>query len=91
MVVEVYNHYNGNPNSLPLYDEDLSAIDKISDDDEFILKQVFDVFGQYASWYLRNKVRKETPWIEATDNGKHLGDKINRETMEKYFKENYIE
>ena len=55
-----------------------------------LLEQVFQTFGQYSAWALRNKTHEERPWLEATDNGRHLGGLISRKTMLDYFKENYI-
>lgn len=62
----------------------------IEDDDAEILEEVFEVFGEYSAWGLRNKTHNEKPWQEATNCGQYLNKKISRETMKKFFKENYI-
>ncbi len=90
VVVEVYNEF---PNAYNLAETSNKNIrfKKIAKDDEEILENVFDVFGDFSAWGLRNKTHREKPWIEATDNGAHLNREISRETMKNYFKENYIE
>lgn len=94
VVPEVYFRYCGDPHNLPFGDEDdLAAVEAISANpqDSAILEEVFQVFGQYSAWALRNKTHKEAPWLEATDGGRHLKDEISRETMERYFRENYVD
>lgn len=90
VVKEVYSQYDDAYN-LPFgSNADLASIHKIETKDCKILEEVFQVFGQYSAWALRNKTHDETPWQEVTDNGEHLNGTINRETMEKYFKEHYV-
>lgn len=90
VVQEVYYSYPDAYN-LPL-DGDMKAVDAINENevDRNILEQVFDVFGQYSAWALRNKTHEETPWLEATNNGRKLNGPISRETMKKYFQDNYL-
>ena len=90
VVEEVYKEYP-NAYELNLTSEDKQELKKFSKEDDEFLGQVYDVFGQYTAWGLRNMTHKETPWIEATDNGTHLNGEISRETMKTYFEENYIE
>ena len=91
VVQEVYFNYPDAYN-LSLDDDDLKAVDAINknETDRSILEQVFDVFGQYSAWALRNKTHEETPWLEATNNGQKLNGIISRETMKKYFHDNYL-
>lgn len=91
VVQEVYFNYPDAYN-LSLDDDDLKAVDAINknETDRSILEQVFDVFGQYSAWALRNKTHEETPWLEATNNGQKLNGTISRETMKKYFHDNYL-
>ena len=91
VVVEVYSKYCRDPYNLPLSDQDRNDADKIDQKDEELLEQVFQVFGQYSASGLRNKTHAETPWIEATNNGKVLKRKIDREVMKEYFLNNYVE
>lgn len=51
-----------------------------------ILEEVYDVFGQYSAWKLRNMTHEETPWQNTRKN-----DCIPNELIKEYFKANYIE
>lgn len=90
VIREVYAQYDDPYNLHFGSNDDYESIRKISETDSGILEEVFQVFGQYTAWALRNKTHEETPWNEATNNGQHLNKTIKRETMKKYFKENYI-
>lgn len=91
VVQEVYVHYPDAYN-LAFGEEDMVAVRAINENqtDREILEEVFDVFGRYSAWALRNKTHEEDPWIEATENGQRLNGIISRETMKRYFKENYL-
>ena len=89
VVVEVYEKYD-NAYNLPLTNEDIVDAETINEEDKDLLEQVFQVFGQYSAWALRNKTHEETPWIEATNGGRSLGAEISRTTMKDYFRENYV-
>lgn len=93
VVKEVYNFYDKDPYNLPFgTDEDEAAVETIDSNpcDSNILEQVFNEFGQYSAWALRDQTHKEEPWIEATNNGEVMNRIINRETMKRYFAENYV-
>ncbi len=92
VVTDVYYHYPDAYNLSFNDEEDGKAVEIISQNqvDTEILEEVFQVFGQYSAWALRNKTHNEDPWIEATDHGRHLNEPINRETMKRYFEENYL-
>lgn len=63
----------------------------IRKEDQDVLEQVYDIFGVYTAWGLRQKTHNETPWIEATKNGQVLNQEITRDSIVKYFKENYVQ
>jgi len=51
--------------------------------DEFeLIEEVFDVFGQYSAWKLRNMTHEEAPWLE------HEADAsvIPKQSITEYFK-----
>ena len=77
VVVEVYQQYCRDPYNLP-FDEnkDKESIKKITPTDENLLNQVYEIFGQYSAWGLREKTHRERPWLEATENGTVLKKKI---------------
>lgn len=58
----------------------------IDSETEKILIEVYNVFGQYSAWGLRNMTHEETPWKETRKNGVIYIDKI-----KDYFKEHYVD
>ena len=72
------------------YEEDEKAFRKLKEDDKNLLENVFDVFGKYSAWGLRNKTHEEDPWRITTKNGTVFNGVIDRGLITKYFKENYI-
>lgn len=58
----------------------------IDNETEVILRQVYDEFGQYSAWKLRNMTHEETPWRTTAKN-----DVIPNDVIKKYFLENYID
>lgn len=52
-----------------------------------LLDEVYQVFGQYSAWKLRNLTHEEPPWLAASD---HLGE-ITPKAMQEYFKTQIIE
>jgi len=51
-----------------------------------LLDEVYDVFGQYSAWKLRNMTHEERPWIDAYENGER-GRVISHAAMRDYFKD----
>lgn len=90
VIEEVYNQYD-DPYCIDTDDIDISDSDNIDKNVQDILEQVFQVFGHYSAWDLRDKTHEEKPWLEATQNGRILKREISRKTMKEFFKENYVE
>lgn len=55
-----------------------------------ILEAVYEQYADYSASQLRNMTHKETPWIEAWNNGKGT-TAISDETVRNFFKENIVE
>lgn len=53
---------------------------------ESILESVYNTFGQFSAWKLRDKTHEETPWRETEQS-----NVISVDSIKKYFLENYIE
>lgn len=55
--------------------------ENISDEQADILEEVFEVFGQFSAWKLRNMTHEEQPWreFEAT------GETITHDVLRRYF------
>lgn len=64
------------------YEEDYD--DNLDEDTKVLLKKVYNKFGQYTAWKLRDMTHQETPWKETARN--HV---IDTKVIQKYFKENY--
>ncbi len=73
-----YKEYGKNPIPTPL---DFST-DKVTADEAEIIEEVFEVFGQFSAWKLRNMTHEEAPWL---DNELRAGE-IPLEEMTTYFK-----
>lgn len=85
VVNEVYNVYKEN-GAKPIVFEDDYNIHEIDDETQAVLKEVFDVFGQYSAWKLREMTHSETPWKTTPQS-----EVINVDKIQKYFKEEYVE
>lgn len=80
----LYRHYRrcGN-NALPTPDQiDLS---KYSDDEIELLDEVYQVYGQFSAWKLRNMTHEELPWKAAYIEGEP-SQEIQVNTMTDFFK-----
>lgn len=88
----IWHEYEHNPCNIPYGSKaDYDSIQKIKPEDQDLLEDVFQTFGQYSAWKLCDMTHYEAPWLEATHNGQMLNSTISRKTMKIYFKENYIE
>lgn len=84
VVEEVYQEYKGNKANGIAYEGDYDQ--SIDRDTENILESVYDIFGKYSAWGLRNMTHQETPWLETPRSHVIPLDKI-----KEYFKEHYVE
>ena len=84
VVIDVYHKYKGNGrNGIPFNDDEPS--EEYTEEEQSILESVYEEFGQYSAWKLRNMTHKETPWLSTKKN-----DVIRLDVIEKYFKEHYV-
>lgn len=80
-VYDEYRKYEANgidfegEEGMPEYTEEVNAI----------LKEVYEEFGQYSAWKLRNMTHEERPWKETPQNGE-----ISPELIKEFFEEEYI-
>lgn len=54
-----------------------------ADDIENFLEKIYNHFGQYSAWKLRNMTHEETPWLKTKQNSE-----IKIDLMKEYFKNN---
>ena len=81
VVPELYHQYkqHGSNHIPPINDFDRSSLTQ----DEFeLIEEVYEVFGQYSAWKLRNMTHEESPWLD------HEADAgvIPKEAITDYFK-----
>ena len=51
-----------------------------------LLDEVYNVFGQYSAWKLRNMTHEERPWAEAYPDVEH-GRVISRDSMRDFYRQ----
>ena len=68
-----------NGSSWIIYDKDFNI--QIDEDTEGILEEVYEKYGQYSAWKLRNMTHSETPW-QSTE----LNETISKEKIKEFFK-----
>lgn len=85
VVPSVYHAYknNGDHGIEPPDNFDPSIF---SNEETELLTEVYDEFGQYSAWKLRNMTHEETPW-KATPQGSIIPTAL----IKDYFKEHYVE
>lgn len=71
-----YKEYGANPIPLP---QDFD-INKFSPEEIELLKEVYDVYGQFSAWKLRNMTHAERPWLETQRN-----NIITKDLLKEYF------
>lgn len=68
VVVDLYRKYKGyGSNGIPA-PKDVD-FDKFSADEKNLLDNVYDVYGQFSAWKLRNMTHEEAPWKTTPING----------------------
>ena len=80
VIKEVYNKYKSFGGKGIEFDG--SAIEFPDEIDKF-LESIYNRFGQYSAWKLRNMTHKEEPWLSTKQN-----DEIKTDVIKKYFESN---
>ena len=62
-----------------------TAFDSMSNEIMEILESVYQMFGQFSAWKLRNMTHEETPWKTTAKNSV-----IDTEKIKQFFMENYL-
>lgn len=83
VVPDLYNKYKeyGN-NALPVDNLDID-FSKYSQEEIELLDEVYDMYGQFSAWKLRNMTHEEKPWISTFEKGK--SNIISHEVLKDYF------
>lgn len=80
VVSDLYHAFKSNgANPIPFtgFDED-----SLLEDEKELIAEVYEVFGQYSAWKLRNMTHEEEPWL----NHEETADEIPFEELKNYFK-----
>lgn len=84
VVESVYHEYKSNgANGIPF--EDDFDFTRFTQRENELLDEVYDTFGQYSAWKLRNMTHNETPW-RVTE----LNDEIDQGIICEFFKQEYL-
>lgn len=84
VIESIYQEYKNNGSCGIEFNEEFNSND-IDISTQNILEEVYQTFGQFSAWKLRDMTHQESPWIETKQS-----DIINKEKIKKYFMENYI-
>jgi len=85
VIKEIYEKYKDKGNQgIIKYDE--KNLKDISKEDTNLLIDVYNLFGEYSAWGLRNLTHSENPWKTTKRN-----EVITTDKMAKEFKEKYLE
>lgn len=80
-----FNKYGSNPIP-PSSEFDVSVLSR---DQKRLIEEVFDVYGQYSAWKLRQLTHEEDPWRDNYVEGV-LSREIPKDEMKRYFSENLV-
>ena len=84
-VVEcVYHAYKGNGSNGIVFEDDFDFSQFTPEENE-LLEEVYDTFGQYSAWKLRNMTHEETPWLTTQQSAV-----ISIGVIKDYFKQEYL-
>lgn len=85
VVPDLYREYKafGSENIPPPDDFDRSDYGDAAAE---LMDEVYEVFGQYSAWKLRNLTHAEKPWIEAYEAGAR-GRTISHDAMREFYKD----
>nr|MDP2190783.1 DUF4065 domain-containing protein [Rhodoferax sp.] len=80
VVRALYNAYSSH-NSAALPRPDGMDLSVFSNEDRDLMDEVYDVYGQFSAWKLRNMTHDEAPWKNAS-----MGQEISHASLAEYFK-----
>ena len=92
VVKKVYDEFKrieGNFVPTDKYKMEKDEIQKMDEKEKQLIKDVFNLMGQYSAWRLRDKTHQEDPWKNNYIRGKK-NIKIPKDDIKKYFKK-YVE
>jgi len=84
VVESVYREYKANGSEGIPFEDDFDFSSFTTEENE-LLTEVYNVFGQYSAWKLRNMTHNEAPWKNTEKN-----HEIPQAAIEDYFKKEYV-
>lgn len=84
VVPAVYHEYKQFGSGGIIAPDDFNS-SSFTDEEGNLLTQVYDEFGQYSAWKLRNMTHEETPWRNTPQ-----GEIIQPALIKQYFAEHYV-
>lgn len=78
MLWHKYKHYGGGGIPAP----EVQDFNELPASVRELLNEVYDAYGQFSAWALRNMTHEERPWREARGRG---DEEISTDTMKEYF------
>lgn len=85
VVESVYHEYKSNHAGGITFTEDFDGSSFSAEENE-LLVEVYNVFGQYSAWKLRNMTHEETPWRST-----RINDVIPLNIIKDYFELEHVE
>lgn len=83
VIPNLYHYYKEN-GSDPIRYTGIFNPDKYSAEQLGLLNEIYNVYGQFSAWKLRNLTHLEKPWIDAFDN--KYDNEISQESLKEFFK-----
>lgn len=87
VVSELYHAYKQNGNQIIAPTDSYDFSEQFTKDQEELLREVNEVYGQFSGMKLMNMTHEERPWLEAIET---KTQQISPYTMQSYFKEQLI-
>jgi uncharacterized phage-associated protein len=78
---DIYHLYKVNVSNVIPYTDSVNFEDYLSDEQIEFLDEVYDEFGQFSAWRLRNMTHDESTWI----NHEHDASIIPQDELKEYF------
>lgn len=88
VVPDLYNRFSGF-GANPIQPSNSFNPSVLTRDQRALIEEVFEVYGQYSAWKLRQLTHEEDPWIDNYVEGRYSRE-IPQKEMLKYFSENLV-
>jgi len=82
VIPELYHEYKNHGSGLIPSENIMDNKSSLTNEEAELISEVYDVFGQFSAWKLRNMTHEESPWKNHEDKA----DEIPFREMQEYFK-----